>query len=73
MRASAVGMELGVGRIGAILGPFAIGILQQAFGGPSVVFVAIGCAALAAAGAIGFLAPARRHSTGVVEPPVLHG
>ncbi len=33
LRASAVGTELGVGRIGAILGPFLIGLLQQVFHG----------------------------------------
>ena len=29
VRATAVGMELGVGRVGAILGPFVAGALQQ--------------------------------------------
>jgi len=48
-RASGVGMELGVGRIGAILGPYVIGLLQQATGGPEAVFWAIGGAALVAA------------------------
>jgi len=32
MRATAVGMELAVGRLGAILGPFIGGTLQQVFG-----------------------------------------
>jgi AAHS family 4-hydroxybenzoate transporter-like MFS transporter len=48
-RASGVGMELGVGRIGAILGPYVIGLLQQVTGGPEAVFWAIGGAALVAA------------------------
>jgi len=48
-RASGVGMELGVGRIGAILGPYVIGLLQQATGGPDAVFWAIGGAAIVAA------------------------
>jgi MFS family permease len=55
-RASGVGMELGVGRVGAILGPYVIGLLQQATGGPEVVFWAIGGAAVTAALVIGSLA-----------------
>lgn len=46
VRASAVGMELGVGRIGAILGPFVAGLLQGATGGPDAMFWTIGIAAL---------------------------
>jgi len=49
MRASGVGMELGVGRVGAILGPFAAGLLQGAMGGPEAMFWTIGIAALLAA------------------------
>jgi AAHS family 4-hydroxybenzoate transporter-like MFS transporter len=54
-RASGVGMELGVGRVGAILGPYVIGLLQQATGGPEAVFWAIGGAAIVAAAVIGSL------------------
>jgi MFS transporter, AAHS family, 4-hydroxybenzoate transporter len=54
-RASGVGMELGVGRVGAILGPYVIGLLQQATGGPEAVFWAIGGAAIVAALVIGSL------------------
>jgi len=54
-RASGVGMELGVGRVGAILGPYVIGLLQQATGGPDAVFWAIGGAAIVGALAIGSL------------------
>jgi MFS family permease len=54
-RASGVGMELGVGRVGAILGPYVIGLLQQATGGSDVVFWAIGGAAIVGALAIGSL------------------
>ena len=54
-RASGVGMELGVGRVGAILGPFVTGLLQQATGGPEAVFWAIGGAAIVAALVIGSL------------------
>jgi MFS transporter, AAHS family, 4-hydroxybenzoate transporter len=55
-RASGVGMELGVGRVGAILGPYVVGLLQQATGGPDAVFWAIGGAAIVAAVVIGSLA-----------------
>jgi MFS transporter, AAHS family, 4-hydroxybenzoate transporter len=55
-RASGVGMELGVGRVGAILGPYVIGLLQQLTGGPEAVFWAIGGAAIVAALVIGSLA-----------------
>jgi MFS family permease len=55
-RASGVGMELGVGRVGAILGPYVIGLLQQVTGGPDAVFWAIGGAAILAALAIASLA-----------------
>jgi AAHS family 4-hydroxybenzoate transporter-like MFS transporter len=48
-------MELGVGRVGAILGPYVIGLLQQATGGPDAVFWAIGAAAIVAALVIGSL------------------
>jgi AAHS family 4-hydroxybenzoate transporter-like MFS transporter len=54
-RASGVGMELGVGRVGAILGPYVIGLLQQLTGGPEAVFWAIGAAAIVAAIVIGSL------------------
>jgi AAHS family 4-hydroxybenzoate transporter-like MFS transporter len=54
-RASGVGMELGVGRVGAILGPYVIGLLQQVTGGPEAVFWAIGGAAIVAALVIGTL------------------
>jgi AAHS family 4-hydroxybenzoate transporter-like MFS transporter len=54
VRATAVGMELGVGRIGAILGPFAAGALQQTYQSSLPMFVSIGLAALAAGGIILF-------------------
>lgn len=49
LRATAVGMELGVGRLGAILGPFIGGALQQHFGGQNAMLVAMCIAAAAAA------------------------
>jgi AAHS family 4-hydroxybenzoate transporter-like MFS transporter len=54
-RASGVGMELGVGRVGGILGPSVIGFLQQVTGGQEAVFWAIGGAAVVAALVIGSL------------------
>ena len=54
-RASGVGMELGVGRVGGILGPFVIGFLQQLTGGQNAVFWAISGAAIVAALVIGSL------------------
>ncbi len=55
LRASGVGMELGVGRIGAILGPLAAGLLQGATGGPEAMFWTIGAAGLLAAACIASL------------------
>ena len=72
LRASAVGTELGIGRIGAILGPFLIGMLQQAFHGPNAVFIAIGCAALTAGVAILLLARERPSLAGFAAHPLLH-
>ncbi len=48
VRATAVGMELGVGRLGAILGPFVAGALQQNYQSSLPMFISIGLAALAA-------------------------
>jgi AAHS family 4-hydroxybenzoate transporter-like MFS transporter len=52
VRATAVGMELGVGRFGAILGPFVAGALQQTYQSSLPMFVTIGLAALAAGGIV---------------------
>lgn len=73
VRATAVGMMLSVGRLGAILGPFVAGELQQIFHGPTAMFLAIGVAALVAAGAIGSLAADRRDVLNAFEASVLHG
>jgi AAHS family 4-hydroxybenzoate transporter-like MFS transporter len=48
-RATGVGMELSVGRVGAILGPFVVGTLQQIYAGPTAMFIAIAGAAFIAA------------------------
>ncbi len=55
VRATAVGMMLGVGRLGAILGPFVVGLLQQKVASQTAMFVLIGCASLVAALAIASL------------------
>jgi AAHS family 4-hydroxybenzoate transporter-like MFS transporter len=55
VRASGVGMELGVVRAGAILGPFVAGLLQEATGTANAMFWTIGAATLVAAAAIASL------------------
>jgi MFS transporter, AAHS family, 4-hydroxybenzoate transporter len=55
VRATAVGMELAIGRVGAILGPLVAGTLQQIYQSPLPMFVSIGLSAMAA-GAIILLA-----------------
>lgn len=52
VRATAVGMELSVGRVGAILGPWVTGVLQEHYPGPNAMFLAIAIAALIAAMAV---------------------
>lgn len=59
MRASGVGMMLGVGRVGAILGPFVAGWLQGVTGTPDAMFWTIGCGALLGAGIIASLGRSR--------------
>jgi MFS family permease len=73
VRATGVGMMLSVGRVGAILGPFVAGELQQIFRGPTAMFIAIGAAALVAAAAIGSLAADRRDALNAMEASALHG
>ena len=73
IRATGVGMMLSVGRVGAILGPFVAGELQQVFQGPTAMFLAIGAAALVAAAAIGSLGADRRDALDPVEARALHG
>ena len=54
-RATAVGMELALARVGVILGPLVAGTLQQIYQSPAPMFVSIGLSAIAA-GAIILLA-----------------
>jgi AAHS family 4-hydroxybenzoate transporter-like MFS transporter len=48
VRATAVGMELSIARVGAILGPLVAGALQQIYGSPTPMFVSIGLSAIVA-------------------------
>lgn len=59
VRGTAVGMMLGVGRLGGILGPFVTGWLLQFHMGSSGLFAAISTAVLLGACAILFARPAR--------------
>jgi AAHS family 4-hydroxybenzoate transporter-like MFS transporter len=61
VRGTAVGMMLGVGRLGAILGPFSTGLLQQVYPGSFGLFVAIGVAVFLGACAILFARPRPAH------------
>ncbi|WP_240702275.1 hypothetical protein [Trinickia terrae] len=65
VRATGVGMELAVGRVGAILGPYLGGVLQQIHRGPQTTLLAIG---IAAAGAAAIVLLARRTP---VEPEAM--
>ena len=68
VRATAVGMMLGVGRLGAILGPFLTGWLQQVYPGSVAMFGAIAMAV--ALGACVVLI-ARPRGTQVISDPCL--
>lgn len=57
LRATGVGMELGVGRLGAILGPYIGGLLQQTFHSATTFFWAMAGASLLSAVAINFSNP----------------
>jgi MFS family permease len=61
VRGTAVGMMLGVGRLGAILGPFVTGWLLQLHLGSAGLFAAIGTAVFLGACAILFARPGRSH------------
>src|SRR5579872_4393872 len=54
VRATAVGMELAIARVGAILGPLVAGMLQQVYQSPTPMFVSIGLSAIAAGAIILF-------------------
>ena len=74
VRATGVGMLLSVGRVGAILGPFVVGALQQIYPGPTAMFIAIGGAALVAAAAIASVGSERSMAkTSVASGAIAHG
>ena len=52
IRASGVGMELAMGRMGAILGPYAAGLLQERYHSSRAMFVAIAATSLLASIAV---------------------
>jgi MFS family permease len=54
VRATAVGMELSIARVGAILGPLVAGVLQQVYHSPTPMFLAIGLSAILAGAIILF-------------------
>jgi MFS transporter, AAHS family, 4-hydroxybenzoate transporter len=54
VRATAVGMELSIARIGAILGPLVAGTLHQIYQSPTPMFLSIGAAAVVAGAIILF-------------------
>ena len=73
-RATGVGMLLSVGRVGAILGPFVVGALQQVYTGPTAMFVAIGGAAIVAALAIASVGSVRQPAFDpLASKTVVHG
>jgi AAHS family 4-hydroxybenzoate transporter-like MFS transporter len=74
VRATGVGMLLSVGRVGAILGPFVVGALQQIFPGPTAMFIAIGGAALVAAATIASVGSERSMpKASVASGAIAHG
>jgi len=72
VRATAVGMELAIARVGAILGPLVAGFLHQIYQSPAPMFVSIGLAAIAA-GAVILLAerPAAEQVNAAAETAAL--
>jgi MFS family permease len=74
VRATGVGMLLSIGRVGAILGPFVVGALQQIYPGPTAMFIAIGGAALVAAAAIASVGSERSMAkASVASGAIAHG
>ncbi|MBI5320564.1 MFS transporter [Bradyrhizobium sp.] len=66
-RATAVGMELSIARVGAILGPLVAGTLHQIYQSPTPMFVSIGFSAIAA-GAVILFAKAPPVESAVAAP-----
>jgi len=68
VRATAVGMELAIARVGAILGPVVAGLLQQTYQSPTPMFVSIGLSAVAAGVIILFAERPATERTQVAKP-----
>lgn len=66
VRATAVGMMLGVGRLGAIIGPYALGWVQQTSRRPGMLFFVIGIASFAGMSTIAFVQPVIRRDGATV-------
>jgi MFS family permease len=64
-------MELSVARVGAILGPFIAGALQQIYQSATPMFVSIGIAALLAGIAVLFARPAEAERVRAAAEPTL--
>jgi AAHS family 4-hydroxybenzoate transporter-like MFS transporter len=64
IRGTAVGFMLGFGRIGAVLGPYISGLLQQAIPGSSVLFASLGLAVLFGALSVLFVRSGRTDNAG---------
>jgi MFS transporter, AAHS family, 4-hydroxybenzoate transporter len=72
VRATAVGMMLGVGRMGAVLGPFVLGLIQQAFPNPFTLFLALAIACLAGLTMIALIRPGKTlGSAETTSPPIM--
>ena len=71
VRSTGVGAQLGVGRLGGILGPYIGGWLQQLFPGSLALFLFMAGALAVSALAIGRIAPdtERRHRVEVANTP----
>jgi AAHS family 4-hydroxybenzoate transporter-like MFS transporter len=71
VRGTAVGMMLGVGRLGAVLGPYSIGLLQQLHPGSFGLFVAIGVAVALGACAVLLARPRPTYDLRDAETPAV--
>ena len=70
IRSTGVGAQLGVGRLGGILGPYVGGLLRQLFPGTGALFIFIG-SALGCCALCGLLLPRERARLEGFKPPTL--
>jgi AAHS family 4-hydroxybenzoate transporter-like MFS transporter len=64
IRGTAVGFMLGFGRVGAVLGPYISGLLQQTIPGSSALFASLGLAVLLGALSVLFVRSGRADNAG---------